>query len=305
MAEEKSKRTYHLRKEKLKSTKDKRAVEIDRDKYIGGSDVGAIMGLNPWKSAYTLWAEKVGVITPEDISDKEAVWWGTVEEDLISRRFGMKTGMKSRKSGYAFYCEEYPWARGHVDRLIIGKKAGLECKSTSSYNKTRYADGEVPPMHYAQCQFYMWLTGFKTWYLATKQDHKFYIHEIERSDDYIHDMIGKCVEFWEHVESGLPPEVDGSESTTETLSELYPESNPDTEIIDLESVTDELDAIASIQAQESELKSLKGKYQNKIKSLLGEAERGENGKYIVTWKTNARGSRVFKIIEKKEKKENE
>ena len=113
------------------------------------------------------------------------------------------------------------------------------------------------------------------------------------------------MEFWEHVESGIPPEVDGSESTTETLSELYPESNPDTEIIDLESVTDELDAIASIQAQESDLKSLKGKYQNVIKSLLGEAERGENGKYIVTWKTNARGTRVFKIIEKKEKKETE
>ena len=295
---------YHPYRVKIKGDP-QQAVKEDRNSFIGGSDTGAIMGLNPWKSAYTLWAEKCGLITPEDIDDKESVWWGSHLEALIAERFTMKTGMKVKRSGYSYHVREFSWSRAHIDRLIIGKKAGLECKSTSAFNKTKYETGEIPPAHYCQCQYYMWCTGSKTWYLATKQDNKFYVHEIERNDEFIHDMIGKCVEFWEHVESGLPPEVDGSESTTETLSELYPESNPDTEIIDLESVTDELDAIASIQAQESDLKSLKGKYQNKIKSLLGEAERGETDRFIVTWKTNARGSRVFKIIEKKEKKETE
>lgn len=294
----------HLYKEKI-SGDVKKAVEKDRDKYIGGSDVGAILGLNPWKSAYTLWAEKVGMITPEDITDKEAVWWGVAEEALISKRFTQKTGMKCKRSGYSYHVQEYNWARAHIDRLIIGKKAGLECKSTSAFNKTKYADGSIPDAHFAQCQFYMWCTGFEVWYLATKQDHRFYVHEIERNDEFIHDMIGKCVEFWEHVESGIPPEVDGSSSTTETLNELYPDSNPNTENVDLAVVSSELDAIASITAQENSLKALKGKYQNTIKSLLGEAERGENDSYTVTWKTNARGSRVFKIIEKKEKRETE
>ena len=34
---------------------------------IGGSDAAAIVGLNPYKSAYALWAEKSGKIEPEDI----------------------------------------------------------------------------------------------------------------------------------------------------------------------------------------------------------------------------------------------
>ena len=31
-----------------------------RRQYIGGSDAGAVIGMNPYKSSYTLWAEKTG-----------------------------------------------------------------------------------------------------------------------------------------------------------------------------------------------------------------------------------------------------
>ena len=53
----------HLTKVKRKWSGD---VAKDRDKYIGGSDVGVILGLNEWKSPYTLWAEKVGRIRQEE-----------------------------------------------------------------------------------------------------------------------------------------------------------------------------------------------------------------------------------------------
>ena len=29
---------------------------------LGGSEIGTIMGLNPWESAYALWAKKTGKI---------------------------------------------------------------------------------------------------------------------------------------------------------------------------------------------------------------------------------------------------
>ena len=35
-----------------------------RANYIGGSDAAAILGLNPYKSAYALWAEKTGKAVP-------------------------------------------------------------------------------------------------------------------------------------------------------------------------------------------------------------------------------------------------
>ena len=43
---------------------------------IGGSDVAAIMGISKYKSAYALYMEKVGLLQPEDISEKPAVHWG-------------------------------------------------------------------------------------------------------------------------------------------------------------------------------------------------------------------------------------
>lgn len=51
-----------------------------RNKGIGGSDAGVIMGDNQWKSKYQLWLEKTGQAEPEDISGKESVYWGTVLE---------------------------------------------------------------------------------------------------------------------------------------------------------------------------------------------------------------------------------
>ena len=110
----------------------------DRDKFIGGSDIGAILGLNPWKSAYTLWAEKTGRIEVEDISDKEAVWWGTNMEELVAKRFCMKTGKKVKKTTYEFSCKEYPFLVAHVDRLGVGEKFVLECKTTSARNRMNY-----------------------------------------------------------------------------------------------------------------------------------------------------------------------
>ena len=164
------KATYVLTKERLTNVRED--IE-NRSGYIGGSDIGTIMGVNPWKSPYTLWAEKTGLVQPDDISDNDAVWFGVKEEDIIAERFTMKTGLKVRKSNYAYGCLEFPFLKGHVDRLASKGKWGLEIKTTSSWNKTKYDEGEVPESHWWQCQFYMFVTGYNLWYLATKRDNRF------------------------------------------------------------------------------------------------------------------------------------
>lgn len=285
---------YHLTKVKVKDLKGD--IENRKD-YIGGSDIGTIMGVNQWKSPYTLWAEKTGLVTPEDISDKDAVWFGVMEEDIVAKRFMMKTELKVKKSNFAYGCEEYPYLKGHVDRVASKGKWGLEIKTTSSWNKTNYDEGEVPEAHYWQCMFYMFLTGWDTWYLATKRDNRFYITKIARDEGAIERMLSACEEFWNHVQTGEPVEIDGSASTQETLDEMYPEERKG-EIVDLEKEEDTLLALLEIGSQEKNLKELKTKYQNEIKAVLGEAERGETGQFYVTWKANAKGTRVFRLVEK-------
>lgn len=288
------KATYVLTKERLTNVRED--IE-NRSGYIGGSDIGTIMGVNPWKSPYTLWAEKTGLIQPEDLSDNDAVWFGTKEEDIIAERFTMKTGLKVRKSNYAYGCLEFPFLKGHVDRLASKGKWGLEIKTTSSWNKTKYDEGEVPEAHWWQCQFYMFVTGYNLWYLATKRDNRFYITKIARDDEAITRMLITCREFWEHIQSGEPVEIDGSDSTKDTLEKMYPEDHQG-EVVDLEKQEDTLLALQELATHEKNMKDLKTKYQNEIKAVLGEAERGETGQFTVSWKANAKGSRVFRIVEK-------
>lgn len=271
----------------------------DRDKFIGGSDIGTIMGANPWKSAYTLWAEKTGRIEPEDISDKEAVWWGTNMEDLVAKRFAMKfeeaTGEKVKlyKPMVSFSTAEYPFLVGHVDRLFRGKKIGLECKTTSARNKTNYAEGEIPPMHFCQCQFYMAVTGYKEWYLATKRDNEFYITKIDRNEEVIQDLIESAVRFWQMVEEDIEPPIDDSESTADTINQMYPESIQ--AVMDLSDYRQTIESRVQIATQIKSLESIKRQCDSVLKSVMQDCESAVCDEHKISWKENSRGVRVFTV----------
>ena len=111
---------------------------------IGGSDAAAILGLNPYKSPYALWAEKTGKVIPEDISQKEAVRLGTDLEDYVAHRFMEATGKKVRRENYTVFRDDMPYAHANYDRLVIGERAGLEIKTTNALHLSKFKNGEFP-----------------------------------------------------------------------------------------------------------------------------------------------------------------
>ena len=268
----------------------------NRTEFIGGSDIGTILGLNPWKSAYTLWAEKSGRIEPEDISDKEAVWWGTNMEELVAKRFCMKTGKKVKKTTYEFSCKEYPFLVAHVDRLGVGEKFVLECKTTSARNRTNYNEGEIPPYHYAQVQFYLMLTGYKVGYLATKRDSDFYVTKIDRNDEFIEDMKESAIAFWQMVQDGTEPDIDDSESTADTINQMYPESIQ--AVMDLSDYRQTVESRIAVATQIKSLESIKRQCDSVIKSAMEDCESAVCDEYKITWKTTAKGTRPLVIKQK-------
>jgi len=285
--------TIHHTRERVKNMRND--IE-NRTAYVGGSDVGSILGFNPYKSKYTLWSEKVGLTEPEDISDRDAVWFGSETEAINGRRFAMKTGKKIQRSNYAYGIKEYPFIRTHVDFLIKGESAGLECKFTGM-NRFDYENGEVPPSHYAQVQLYMACTGRKTWYLATIQGNKYHINSIARDDEFIEMMLNEIQDFWEHVQSAEPVEIDGSESTSDTIASMFP-NGEEGETVDLNKYEDTLIALQALNEQQKNLKELSEKYKNEIKVAMKEATKGESTQFRVSWKADKKGSRRFTFKEK-------
>ncbi|ABJ09649.1 YqaJ [Bacillus phage 1] len=256
-----------------------------RRKGIGGSDAAAIAGLNKWKSPVAVYLEKIGQAPEENVSN-EAAYWGTVLEDIVAQEFSRRTGLKVRRRNAILRHPEYPFMIANIDRLVVGEDAGLECKTASEYLKDEWVEGEkIPDQYFIQCQHYMAVTGRSRWYIAVLiGGNKFRWDVIERDEDIIRYLIEIESEFWQRVIEKRPPEVDGSEASTNLLNLLYPvESVVDDEAElprEVEALIAELEAVNAEIKQKSERKA---EIENKIKALLGERERGRTSEYVVKW----------------------
>ena len=102
-----------------------------RNSGIGGSDAAVIAGLNRWKSPYQLWLEKTGQVEPEDLSNNEYVYWGTVLEQVVADRFCELTGKKVYRKGMMQNAND-EWMLANVDRLVVGEKAWNARRPTDS-----------------------------------------------------------------------------------------------------------------------------------------------------------------------------
>lgn len=127
-----------------------KASEISREEWlnyrrngIGGSEAAIVVGLNRFGSPLQLWASKMGIGTEPE--ETEVMRQGTDFEEYVARRWMEATGKKVRRRNYIFRNTDYPHSIADIDREIIGENAGLECKTTSVYNKSDFESGEIPP----------------------------------------------------------------------------------------------------------------------------------------------------------------
>ena len=257
-----------------------------RKQYIGGSDAGAVIGMNPYRSAYTLWAEKTGKLP--GFEGNVATKVGSFLEEFVAQMFEEETGKKVRRKNRVLVNDEYPFACANLDRVLVGEKAFLEIKTTTSFPIMRQCRGaEFPEAYYAQVVHYLAVTGLEKAYLAVLINcREFKVFELERDDDEIAALMEAEEEFWRLVESDTPPEADGSDSTAETLGTLYPNST-DAET-DLTGYKGELEAYTELKAQKKRIDGMIEGIENRIKAAMGESGRGVCDGYKVSFASQER-----------------
>ena len=270
---------------------------------IGGSDVSAIAGLNKYKSPMGVYLDKIGESTIEDITS-EAAYFGTLLEDVVAQEFTKRTGMKVRNRFAILQHPNHPYMLANVDRMIVGKREGLECKTASEYLKGEWEGDEVPTPYLLQIQHYMAVTGYDAWWIAVLLGgNKFIFKRIERDEEIIEYLIKLEGDFWaNHVIKRNPPEFDGSEASSRLLQALYPQAEPKSEIqLDktVETLIEARDAyIEDITALETKKKEI----ENQIKAQMGENEIGHVGSRTVKW-SNVTSNRIDTKTLKAEKPE--
>ena len=206
---------------------------MDRKNRIGGSDVAALFGLDPYKSYWRLWHEKAGNIEPEDLSDNEDVEFGREMESRIAWWFGKKNNLvvqphtslnpepikHSKINGFAGIPDYWISKSSPMTKENTGI---LEVKSTGwrAYDKWKNTE---PPLHYQlQLQAYMGLTGCRWGMLAILVDRKLLPpFEYEFRPKIFTAIEQKVIEFWQSIKEGKePPPSDDDRSIQLIRKEL-------------------------------------------------------------------------------------
>lgn len=259
-----------------------------RQSGIGGSDAGTILGVNKWKSKTQLFFEKVNPELKQQV-DNEFIYWGNVLEDVVAKEFETRTGKKVRKNNKMLRHPEHEFMLANLDRVIVGEKALLECKTTSQYNIDQWKDDEIPASYLCQIQHYMAVTGYEKAYIAVLcGGNQFIWKEVPRDDELIEIIINAEKDFWyNNVLAGVIPEIDGSDATKDFLNHMYKDID-ETEVQLSDDVETLLTALEQVKQEEKELKELKTQYENKIKHILGNNLAGKTSGYQITWKPQVR-----------------
>jgi len=301
-----------------------------RDAGLGGSDVAAILGLNPFKSALEVWAEKTGRKgtvdeRQADFEGNEAVEWGNRLEAVVAAKYA--EGLDADEDltfpkdwdqedfggdliDGTFVDPSEPWRITTPDGLVLryfsrtpegGKRykpvRGLEVKTTGYRKWHEWGDPEkieVPTPALVQAVWNMSHPSIDVprWDVAVLIGGQAYrVYEVPRNHELEERILSAARSFWRHnVEGGSPPEPDGSDSAKRVLGELYPKAREP-----LAKTTPDLDNLARAYRDADRAKAdAEGKaqaLQNQLKAKIGNGE-GFMGEWgHITWKNTKRGRR--------------
>lgn len=138
-----------------------------RKRFIGGSDVSCILGLNPYKTNVQLFREKKGLIEPDDLSDNPLVQYGTQAEEHIRALFSLdRSDLKVEYiKDNSWRNTDYPFVAASLDGWTQdenGRKGILEIK-TSTITTSQQANhwkNQIPDNYFCQVLFYLGVTGW-------------------------------------------------------------------------------------------------------------------------------------------------
>lgn len=246
---------------------------------IGGSDAAAAIGLSRFKTACQLYLEKRGELEPENLDDVEYVRFGNLMEEIIAREYARRNEVKVRRRNQIVSHPKHPWMRASVDRLVEGRRVGLECKNVDAM-AFRFGEwgepgtDEVPEEYLLQCQHYMAVLGYPEWHLAACVGGNRLKTYIIPCDAELQEMlIEREHAFWQRVQSGDRPELDYEHRTTlDLLKRIHP--GTDGSEVDLSPVEHWHKVRVDAAVKAKEYGDMADKAKAHILEVMGRADKG-------------------------------
>jgi putative phage-type endonuclease len=198
-------------------------VTVDRAKFIGGSDIAAVLGISPWKTAVDLWLDKTAPRTEGETP--RVLRRGSRLEPYIRDMITSEHGLKIVASNQRYIDKQVPYFAAEIDAETATDN--VEIKTVHPFKARDWGDldtDQLPIYYVAQAQWGLGITGRKTCRVFALIGDDLRPYVVERDDETIEALRDKAAEFWtRYVVPKLRPPLDFAHSLVQdTLRRLYP-----------------------------------------------------------------------------------
>lgn len=269
----------------------------ERRKGIGGSDVAAILGLSPWKTAFQVYQEKRKEIV--DWQGNNLTDWGKRMEPAIRQWYSDQTGRAVRLPNKIMYHDKYPFMLASLDGFTDDRRI-VEIKTArSGKGWGEPSTNEIPDYYAVQCHHYMIVTGFEvTDVPVSVAGGSPELYEVPADKEITEMIIEACAKFWERVVNGNPPAPVTYADAVARFGKIKSEGS----VMASEQVLEVVSEIKAIRARLDELEAQEEEMKGKLIISLGESGDtliDQEGTTLLTYKlANGRKSFDLKTFEK-------
>lgn len=230
---------------------------------LGGSEIGTIMGLNPWESAYALWAKKTGKIENPPLTNWAVRFGQAFEQPILELWQQEHPEYEVFVTGTYQDCE-HDFLHANPDALARHRETGewlvVEVKTA------RTSFEALPATYEAQVRHYMMVMKIDRSVVVAVAGMTWQEFWVERDEFTEQVQLDYAKKFLSHIVNDTKPDYDGAESTYEVIRKLHPDID-ETEI--------EIDGLHQLALAQAEFDEASAKFMHMkswVLDLMGNAK---------------------------------
>ncbi|MFY1029118.1 YqaJ viral recombinase family protein [Pseudomonas asiatica] len=184
--------------------------QLDRTKYLGGSDVAGILGISPWRTPLDIYLDKIEPRKEVDPAKKKIFTRGQRMEPYVIDLLAEETGLEIIGRGNRYRDKQHDFLAAEIDAEAASGE-NIEIKTVSPFKAKEWGEVQTDaiPVHYtAQAMHGLMVTGKQVCVFGVLiGGDDFRVYRVERDEETITAIREKEVEFWGRIQRREPPPV--------------------------------------------------------------------------------------------------
>jgi putative phage-type endonuclease len=200
-------------------------------RIVTASKVAAILGVSPWESPYSIWHRMRGELPPVEVT--EAMKRGNfLEAGVLAWWQDRHPEFPDCTPQYWATRDDLLWAAATPDLRAIGRRAdGPEIVVVDAKTASHADDWGTPgtdeiPTHYLTSTYWqlaMTPDATRAYVVLLGPFLEFSEYVVERDEAIQDDLIARCAKFYDSLSGNVPPDLDDTVATFDTLKAMNPD----------------------------------------------------------------------------------